>query len=246
MGLIPKIVLSDLSQDATSFKFLNITGDYDVSGNIGGYGGPNILKASITKIILSLYNEGADATAIKYVAAVSADFLEDTDSIEVPSTLFNLVQYTDGVMNLDIHVFTGPKVVTVSSDGLAIESVGLFIGDEDLVNVGANIYKVDKSRTNTTNKLYLLSNIPPLTVSAYVGYIGKGRIINKVTLESNLAKEIGSWAGKPYCSCASMERLLKILLKNIGADVRFDSCDYAGAQKIIGNTTFMLEGNCKC
>jgi hypothetical protein len=249
MPLIPKILLSALSPNASSLYIQNVTGVYSTI-NLGGYGVPNVLKTDIQAILIKLYHEGAETTALtlNYRPINVQDFVNGTSQL-IKVTDFN-VQGTliDGVIHALYYDLLIPAAITsVATNLLSISSVAKFRSNETVVVANNIAYRVDTAAANTPSILYLLDPIPANTTSVEPGYVATAHILNLKHVESDMAKVIGSFAGRCGCTDKEVMDISKKLLKLLGAPVRYECGDLKGANLIItGLANDLKKGGCGC
>lgn len=244
MALQPKIVLSGISADAGYFMLQDTTGNYSVT-NPGGYGAPNLLRGDITALLIVLYNSGSPINKLFYRPSAVTNFIDGTTTQQIAVANFNgLGKFSDGVINID-YIPLRSFIVTVNN--LVVASAGLFKGDEDVVVINNIVYSVDKTVTNTASSLTLTTQPPVGTTTVQAGYKGFQNILNTKGLESSLAKAIAKNADSCGCNCNdnNVIKLTNILLKKIGAEVRFNCSDFIGAQNLVDTANNNLMKGCR-
>lgn len=246
MPLLPKIIVSSLSDFADSVIIRDVTGIYSGS-NLGGFSSPNVDKADIVEIVIQAYNEGTPELPLYYRPIAVQSFLLGGDQIIKVDNFGSSGVFSDGVLNFNYNLLLAATVITsVSNLGKTLNSTSGFKGNEQVVVVGNNIYKVDPAATNTTSVLNLLSAIPLTTASVRAGYTGSGSILNNKKLASGLAKQIGIYAGRCSCNTDQVNFLCELYLKKIGSETRFSCNDIKGAHSIVVAANNLLTGGCSC
>lgn len=248
MALIPKITLSALLDDASGFSLQDTTGDHS-STNTGGYGPPNIDRALAAGVLIQVYHEGDELELVNFKPFPATDFVAGATAQAISISQFGESGYFgDGVLHVKYHVLLAPVVLSsVSTDGLTINSNEAFRSNESVVVVGTNAYRVDTTAANTPSTLRLLDVIPSTTTSVETGYTGTDHMFNNKHVESDLASAIGAYAGQCGCNDKKTMDLMEILLKNLGAQVRYNCGDLRGAQNILVALRNTLKGGtCGC
>lgn len=248
MALIPKITLSALLADASGFSLQETTGDYSTT-NPGGYGDLNIDRSLAAGVLIQVYHEGDELEIATYKPFPATDFIAGTFPQLISISQFGESGYFgDGVLHVQYHVLLAPIILSsVAADGLTVNSNEEFRSNESVVVVGTTSYRVDTAAPNTPSSLKLLDPIPVTTTSVETGYTGTSHMFNNRHVESDLASAIGAYAGQCGCNDKKTMDLMEILLKNLGAQVRYNCGDLRGAQNILVALRNTLKGgSCGC
>lgn len=237
MALQLKLNKVSLSSDGTTLIVQDVTGNYNVSTNPGGYGTPN---PDIPNLVLLRWKMYLD-TVWKYVTGsytqsdLAAGFALTTINILLTSILNLLPDGVEQVEYLAGYPVDG-DIVTIPG-GATVDITGL---DTSLFPIGTLI-----SFTYAPNKIYTVIGITGNIITLDTPY-GGTEVLDNITIwvvsntlnvlvqtfaKNNIANELCKYDANDITDYKLTE-LTKATMDNLAAGAKFDAGDIAGANAI--------------
>lgn len=237
MGLVRKVKLTSVSSDGRIITITDITGNYNSSTNITGYGAPNpAISSFLSLFIQGIYINGSQFILTSTNSTITQAFLNNGDlaltSAMAPDLDGGSYPFKDGVVNIYTYACQAPSAVTgyagdsfiTVADTTELLAAGYFVAN----NVA---YQIDTTNTSNSGTVAYLKNctLQGDITSLTVAYMACVYAMIEAEFICKLTNAIAAMAGKDGDEIDKAGILSDILVKKYNADFAFPAKDYQSA-----------------
>lgn len=277
MALKTKLSVDSVDSTGRIFNIHDSTGLYNASTNTGGYGFPNTEISDISSIVFTVSKYKTDKIcSVKYVRiydplkpehliSPTIPEIANGKEINLTSTILGITtpeeglkEFKDGIYDITMYTILnaiGPVTNgTKGSYKLSINDASVF-DDYFYINIGDNIYTIDKSKTNSTVDNLSLYTIEPLKEDYVDAEISLVNFANEKAFNdanTNCCIENGSYKLILDKCCNPCEDkfekiFFKLIMYKMVARINFNMCNYDKADELLdGSSRGCKSLKCNC
>jgi len=237
MALVVKNQFIKVSRDATQLFIKDITGIYNATLNLTGYGTPNLTSAQISKVLFTLSDYFTN-TVYKYLYPNTTAVVAGEQLTITPQNLGAPASYVfeDGAYDLNEYVVSVDlfNILAATAGGNIVQlntavTQSYLHQFDSIVDNNNNIYNINKTGAFVGTVINTVEPLIAGITTLQPVYRANLKFLNSTALNYDIARESAS----PINPKAGTSKAVIMTYNLIAGGIAFDNGDYTTANKLV-------------